>query len=113
MIVAEVQYSSARVREMFATSGEIASNAPCGSAPFLAIASAERTVPHRLWARLKDPAHFALCKDHLCPAPVLPHNMPQRGYQRRLAQAAYTVCRQGNRLPLQVYLATVQRPASP
>ena len=41
MIVTEVQNSSARVREMFAASGEIASNAPCGSAPFLAIGSAE------------------------------------------------------------------------
>ncbi len=112
MIVTEVQHSSARVRERFATSGEIASNAPCGSAPVLAIASAEQTVLRRLWARLKDPVHFATCKDHWCPAPVPPRNTRRRGYRRRLGQAAYTVCREGTGLP--VFLAaTVPRPAQP
>ena len=98
MIVIEVQNSSARVREMFAASGEIASNAPCGSAPVLAIGSAEQTVPHRLWARLKDPAHFALYKDRSCPAPVPPRNMRRRGYRRRLGLGAHTVCRAGQSL---------------
>ena len=113
MIVTEVQNSSARAHEMFAASGAIDSNAPCGGAPLLAIGSAEWTVPDRLWARLKDLAHFALCKDHLCPAPVPPRNTRRRGYRHRLGQAAYTVYQQGNRLPSQVYLAIVPRPAWP
>ena len=98
MMVTEVQYSSARAHEMFATSGAINSNAPCAGAPVLAIGSAEQTVPHRLWARLKDPVHFALSKDHSCPVPVPPRNKLRPDYQRRLGQAAYTVCQQGNRL---------------
>ena len=111
-MVTEVQYSSARVREMFATSGAIDSNAPCASAPVLAIGSAEQTVPHRLWARLKDRAHFALSKDHSCPVPVPTRNKLRPDYQRRLGQAAHTVCREGTGLPVSL-AATVPRPARP
>jgi len=98
---------------MLVTSRAIASDAPYGSAPLLVIASGEQTVPHRPWVRPEDLACFGLSKDRLCPASVLPRNMPRRGYRRRLGWAACIVCPEGTRLLPQAYLATVRRLASP